>query len=273
MVVTGSQSSSPAQRDPEVIWHELECGGYRADLALWRELASNSNGEPILEIGSGSGRVALDLARAGHRVTALDRDSRLLDALSARAAAENLDLPVVCADARAFDLGRRRFGLCLVPMQTVQLLGGEAGRAAFLRRARTHLRPGGLLACAIVTDFDYFDCTGGDPGPAAETLRVQDAEYASRAIRVLAHEERVVIERERSVLPPARQRPRRGSGVWRLSSDSREPARERDVIELDLVTVGQIEREAQAAGLRPAPARTIEGTADYVPSAVVMLDG
>jgi SAM-dependent methyltransferase len=273
MVVTGSQPSSQTQPDPEVIWHELECGGYRADLALWRELACSSNGEPILEIGSGSGRVALDLGRAGHRVTALDRDSRLLDALSARAAAEDLDVPVVCADARGFDLGRRRFGLCLVPMQTVQLLGGEAGRAAFLRRARTQLRPGGLLACAIVTDFDYFDCTRGDPGPPAETVRVQDAEYASRAIRVQPRGERVLIERERSVLPPGRQRQGPGSGVWRLGSSAREPAGERDVIELDLVTVEQIEREAHAAGLRPAPARTIEGTADYVASAVVMLHG
>jgi SAM-dependent methyltransferase len=273
MVVTGSQPRSQTQSDPDVIWHELECGGYRADLALWRELASSSNGEPILEIGSGSGRVALDLARLGHRVTALDRDRRLLDALGARAAAEDLDVQVVCADARALDLGRRRFGLCLVPMQTVQLLGGEAGRAAFLRRARNHLRPGGLLACAIVTDFDYFDCSRGDPGPAAETLRVQDTEYASRAIGVLAREERVVIERERSVLPPGGRRLLRDSGVRRLGSGAREPAGERDVIELDLVTVEQIEREAQAAGLRPAPARTIEGTADYVASAVVMLHG
>src|ERR1700724_1119764 len=91
----------PPAAEQEVIWHDLECGGYDADLALWRELAGGSNdgssADPILEIGAGSGRVALDLARAGHRVTALDLDRRLLDALSTRAAGAEGD--VVGADA------------------------------------------------------------------------------------------------------------------------------------------------------------------------------
>ncbi len=67
-----------------VIWHDLECGGYVADLPLWRELARERGG-PILDVGAGTGRVALDLARNGHEVTALDRDPELLDALRRRA--------------------------------------------------------------------------------------------------------------------------------------------------------------------------------------------
>jgi len=53
-----------------VIWHDVECGGYEGDLALWRELAAA--GGPILDLGCGTGRVALDLARRGHRVHGLD---------------------------------------------------------------------------------------------------------------------------------------------------------------------------------------------------------
>src|SRR5208283_2096223 len=45
-----------------VVWHDLECGTYRADLPLWRELARDAGVGPILEIGAGSGRVSLDLA-------------------------------------------------------------------------------------------------------------------------------------------------------------------------------------------------------------------
>jgi SAM-dependent methyltransferase len=107
----------------DVIWHELECGSYRADLALWRELAERCDG-PVLDIGAGTGRVALDLASAGHRVTALDLDPDLLGSLRERAA--GLEVEIVCADARSFDLDRHDFALCLIPMQTIQLLGDAA---------------------------------------------------------------------------------------------------------------------------------------------------
>ena len=82
-----------------VRWHDLECGGYAVDLGLWRELAAAADG-PVLDVGAGTGRVALDLARHGVRVTALDVDGALLAELAARAGAEGLDVPVLEADAR-----------------------------------------------------------------------------------------------------------------------------------------------------------------------------
>ena len=66
-----------------VHWHDLECGGYDADLPLWRELARSVAGD-VLDVGCGSGRVALDLARRGHAETGLDRDPALLDRKSTR---------------------------------------------------------------------------------------------------------------------------------------------------------------------------------------------
>ena len=99
-----------------VLWHELECGFYRADLALWRELADREGG-PILDVGAGAGRVSLVLAEAGYRVVAVDVDETLLGALAERATA--VEVQTVCADARALALRRRDFGLCIVPMQTI----------------------------------------------------------------------------------------------------------------------------------------------------------
>ncbi len=138
----------------EVVWHDLECGPYTADLALWRALADDAAG-PVLDVGAGSGRVTLDLARHGHSVTALDVDPDLLAALSARAATAGLrDVRTVCADAREFVIDGEPFALIIVPMQTVQLLDGARGRVAFLRTAREHLRPGGLVALAIADAMD-----------------------------------------------------------------------------------------------------------------------
>jgi 2-polyprenyl-3-methyl-5-hydroxy-6-metoxy-1,4-benzoquinol methylase len=59
---------------PSVMWHDVECGTYTADLPLWRRLARETGGR-VLDIGAGTGRVALDLTRAGARVTALDLDA------------------------------------------------------------------------------------------------------------------------------------------------------------------------------------------------------
>jgi len=239
----------------EVVWHELECGSYRADLALWRELADAQAEDrrhgPILDIGAGTGRVALELARDGHHVYALERDPELLRVLAERAG--GLPLEPICADARTFALERRDFRLCIVPMQTIQLFGGSSARGEFLRRARAHLRPGGLLACAIVSALEPFDCAAGDVGPTAETARIDGTVYSSRATRVHVRVRSIVIERERRILAPAR-----GGG-------------ELDVIELDRLSAAQLEREGVEAGLTRAPARLIDATEDHVGSAVVML--
>ena len=111
---------------PLVVWHDVECGGYAADLPLWRELAA-AEGGPVLDVGAGTGRVALDLARAGHAVVALDREPELLAALRERAG--GLGVRTVAADAAGFALGAA-FPLIIVPMQTIQLLPGAAARAA-----------------------------------------------------------------------------------------------------------------------------------------------
>jgi SAM-dependent methyltransferase len=254
---------------PVVVWHELECGLYRVDLALWLELAEEARLRapgPVLDVGAGSGRVAIELAGAGHEVHALDLDPQLLAALSARAARAGVRVRTVCADARTFALERQDFALCIVPMQTLQLLGGAAGRMAFLERARAHLRPGALLACAIVTELEPFDCSAGDLGPSPEVARVDGLEYVSRATRVQVRKDSIRIERERRI------RPIEDSTV--VSSPPRSvvaPEPERDVIELDRVSAGGLQREGLSAGLQPVEVREIAPTREHVGSDVVIL--
>ena len=187
-------------------------------------------------------------------MTALDLDPVLLGALAKRAG----ELPVasVCADARSFDLDRRDFALCLVPMQTLQLLGGAAERAEFLRCASAHLRPGGLLACAIVTELDPFDTADGSPGPSPETARVAGDLYISQATGVRVLDRQIVIERLRRIIP---------GGAAVASAD------ERNIIELAPVSTSALEREGSQVGLHPELAVEIAPTDEHVSSTVVML--
>jgi SAM-dependent methyltransferase len=234
-----------------VIWHEIECGSYRQDLPLWLALAGK-HGDPVLDVGAGTGRVACALARAGYELTALDRDPQLLAELARRAG--DLPLRTIVGDAREFDLGSR-FALVIVPMQTVQLLGGQAGRRAFLRCALRHLRAGGVLAIAIATALECFELADGEQGPLPDVSERDGFVYFSQptAVRRDARGDGFVLERRREIVSPAGER---------TCSEDR--------IKLDRLSVGQLQREATEVGLHAAGVRRIPPTFEHVGSEVVM---
>jgi len=181
------------------IWHELECGGYAADLPVWEGLASGGHGG-VLELGCGSGRVALHLARRGHEVWAVDAEPTLVGALGSAAAAERLEVQPVCADVRALSLGRD-FGLIVAPMQLLQMLGGTGERRAALERSAAHLAPGGRLAASVV------ERPGGAlEGPAVALPDVRERDgwiYSSQPVAVADREDVLEIRRLRQAVSPA----------------------------------------------------------------------
>ena len=233
----------------DVLWHDLECGAYEEDLALWRALAGDARG-PVLDVGAGTGRVSLDLATRGISLVALDTNASLLAALEHRAG--GLPVETVVADARAFAL-RRRFSLVLVPMQTLQLLGGPSGRAAFLRRALEHLEPGGLLAAALADAMDCFD-EERDMPPPPDACEIAGVRYASQLIAVTDEDGRAAIHRRREIA---------GAGErceWVV-----------DVVRLDRVTPDEVGAEAAGLGFLIEPRRLIPETEEYLGSTVVVL--
>jgi SAM-dependent methyltransferase len=237
--------------DP-VIWHDVECGGYEADLGLWRALAERARG-PVLELGCGTGRVTLDLAGAGHDVAALDSEPALVKALASRARDHGLTIEAAIGDARSFALGRE-FALVLAPMQVFQLLGGPDGREAALRRVRDHLRAGGTFAAALA---DPFEGAGGDDaGPPLPDVREQDGwVFSSTPVAVRAEGSGTAIDRVRQAVSP--------DGRLDESMTS---------IVLDRVSADELEVEAAGAGFRPRARERVEPTADYVGSVVVVLE-
>lgn len=235
----------------KAIWHDLECGSYTADLRFWRALAEKVGG-PVLDVGAGTGRIALALAQDGHEVVAIDRDDELLSELRDRAG--GLEVMTIVADARAFWLGLT-FPLIIVPMQTIQLLGGAAGRAAFLECAAYHLESPGVLAIAIADELELFDVTDNTvPGPLPDVVEHDGVVYSSRPVAVRADGDGFELERRRET----------------VTTDG-ELTTEQDLIHLDRVDPDVLESEAEAAGLRAASRMEIAATEDYVGSTVVML--
>lgn len=233
----------------DVLWHDLECGAYELDLPFWRSLAGETGG-PVLDVGAGTGRVSLDLAAAGVAVVALDADASLLEALERRAA--GLAVETVVADARDFALGRR-FPLVLVPMQTLQLLGGASGRAAFLRCALEHLEPGGLLAAALADAMDCFDEEHHAP-PPPDACEIAGVRYASHLISVVEDDGCAAIHRLREV---------GGPGTRHESVEA--------VVRLDRVAADAVAAEAAELGFLAEPHRFIPQNEEYLGSTVVAL--
>ena len=243
----------------EVVWHDAECGGYDADMAHWEELAEATEG-PVLDLGCGTGRVALRLARRGYEVVGVDVDAVLVEELRARSV--GLSAEGAVGDARRFDLGRQ-FGLVLAPMQLVQLLADESERLACLVAIAAHLGPGGLAALAIVEDpFADQDLTPFSghrrerrhSPPLPDTREVGGIVYSSLPLPTLVDREGMQVRRLRQT----------------VSADG-ELAEEESSIRLLRLSAAQLEQEARAAGLEVRPRRAIPPTDDHVGSTVVLL--
>jgi len=132
----------------------------RDDVGFWRSVAAGSGG-PILELGCGTGRVLLPLARAGFEVTGLDLSSVMLARCRAKLEVESPEVrgrvALVQADMTSFDLGRR-FAAITCPFGGFQQLRTVKQQLACLDRCRSHLLPGGTLV---------LDLPNPDPAPAA----------------------------------------------------------------------------------------------------------
>lgn len=233
------------------VWHEVECGGYAADLAVWERLADAATGS-ILELGCGTGRVALRLAGRDNEVWAVDADASLIEALRARAAAQGLAVRAVCADVGALDLGRD-FELILAPMQLLQMLGSAAARRAALERVARHLAPRGHLAAAIV---EAVPASVDGPRAAIPDVRELDGwVYSSLPVARLTAGGNLEIHRHRQAVSP--------DGAL---------SEEEHIDHLDALEADALEAEAATAGLRPAGRLEVTPADGYLGSTVVILE-
>jgi SAM-dependent methyltransferase len=230
-----------------VVWHDVECGGYAADLPLWEELASEAAGG-ILDLGCGTGRVALHLAKRGHSVTGLDLDAGLVATFNERASDS---ARAIAGDARGFEL-EGDFGLALAPMQLLQLLDGAEERVACLRCVAAHLADGGRAAFAIVESMPEV---AEDAHPLPDTREADGWVYSSLPLGARRDAGAIAVSRLRQTVSPAG-----------------ELSEEVDEVRLLLLSAGELEAEASPVGLRAAGRRPIFPTDDHIGSTVVLLE-
>jgi SAM-dependent methyltransferase len=125
--------------------YDLENPEFEPQGPFYQELAEQTGG-PVLEIGCGTGRLTIPLARAGIVVTGLDIVPGMLE----RARQKAGDLPVrwVEADVRQFQLDTR-FRLIFATTGVIEHMLARGDQEALLARVREHLAPGGLFALDV----------------------------------------------------------------------------------------------------------------------------
>ena len=178
--------------------YDLDLTDDPGDVDLYLALATRAGG-PIVELCAGTGRVAVPLAAAGHRVTAVDIDPTMIARARGRAAAET---PAVAArvtfvtgdlhgvevpDAGSFHLG-------IIALNSLLLLGGPRSQRHAIQVLASLLAPGGIAVVdawlPLVDDLVRFDGRLGlewrrrDPSSGQTVMKSASAVYdsASRAL-------------------------------------------------------------------------------------------
>jgi SAM-dependent methyltransferase len=135
-------------------FYDLDVRDVSHDSETYLRLAHEAGGA-VLELGVGSGRLAIPLALGGHRVLGVDHDRAML--ARARTAWDDARGPVGrdrlrlrAGDYRAFR-SAERFSMVFMAVNTFLLAEDESARVALLGLMRDHLVPGGLAVIEAST--------------------------------------------------------------------------------------------------------------------------
>jgi SAM-dependent methyltransferase len=138
-------------------FYDLDVRDVFYDAEIYLRLVYQTSGA-VLELGVGSGRLAIPLALAGHRVTGVDHDRAMLvrgrkawDATRGPIARDRLRFQE--HDLRVFR-SAERFVMAFMAVNTFLLAEDDAARLAILGVMREHLEPGGIAVVEASTPDD-----------------------------------------------------------------------------------------------------------------------
>ncbi len=137
-------------------------------------------GQPVLDVGCGTGRLLLDYLAQGIDVDGLDNSPEML-ALCQQKAAEMGLTPRLYEQYLETLALPRQYRTILIPSSSIQLITEPAQAVAALRRLREHLLPGGVVAASVMTLW-----TEGEPLASeweATAVRASDGASFRRVAR------------------------------------------------------------------------------------------
>lgn len=159
----------------------------RGDVAFYVDAARRQGGR-VLELGCGTGRITLPIARAGLDVVGLDGSDEMLAALRAKVAAEPPEVQARITlhrgDARDFALGAR-FDLVIAPFRILQHLVTLDDQLRCLACVRQHLAPGGRFVFDVFNPW-FASLTSDRSAEMPETppLALADGRRMWRTVRI-----------------------------------------------------------------------------------------
>jgi len=129
----------------------------RRDVPFWRNLAIHAGG-PVLELGCGTGRIALPLGRAGVTLVGIDRSEAMLARARARVKRSRMAgrVQLVRGDIRHLPF-RNPFAMVMAPYGVLQSLLRERDLATTLASVHDVLEPGGRFGVELVADLPSWE--------------------------------------------------------------------------------------------------------------------
>jgi ubiquinone/menaquinone biosynthesis C-methylase UbiE len=183
----------------------------RRDVAFWQRVARDASGR-VLELGCGTGRISLPLARSGIPMVGIDRSEPMLGRAARRKALlkkrpgkpRSPKLGLIRGDITALPFQQDSFGMVLAPYGILQSLLSDRDLEATLTAVSRVLRPGGVFGVDLVPDVPQWReyrnrvqmrgrAVGGVHLTLVESVR-QD-----RAHRVTIFEQEYRVQRGRTV--------------------------------------------------------------------------
>jgi SAM-dependent methyltransferase len=155
------------------------------DLSYYKDICMK-HGRSVLELGCGSGRITIPLAKAGISIEGVDTSPHMIGILKSKANGLGLDINVYMEDFNTF-MSSKKYDTIIMPTCTIQLV---ADRNIFLKNVRSNLRDGGVFV------FTYFEYELSELSSTSDRLVLFDKLNMSYCIieeRIIKEECRVLV--------------------------------------------------------------------------------